>query len=134
MNVGILFVGLAAGLLIGGGIELQSRSARRRDESLALDGVRLPGTITAVDPVGKYNSHRRIGVAVEGGAFVETMPFSEAEQLGVAVGARVGALVMPHDRGVGRIDRPVATSSRRGLGLIVGLFIAALGVIAAFVV
>ena len=133
MNIGILIVGLVAGAAIGGGIELQSRAARRRAESLARNGVRLPGTITAVDPVGKYNSHRRIGVEVEGGAFVETLPFGEADQLGAVAGAAVVALVAPDDSSNGRIDRPVGASSRRNVGIWVGLFIAVLGAIAAFV-
>ena len=134
MNIGILLVGLVGALLVGGGIEMQSRAARRRAEALARDGIRLPGTVTAVDPVGKYNSHRRIRVAVDGGSFVETVPFVEADQLGAAVGAPVTALVSADDRGNGRIDRPVAASSRRAVGVWLGLFIAALGVLAAFVV
>lgn len=134
MNIGILLVGLVGGLLVGGGIEMQSRAARRRVESLARDGIRLPGTVTAVDAVGKYNSHRRIRVEVEGGAFLETVPFVEADQLGAVVGAQVTALVAPDDRNNGCIDRPVDASSRRGVGVWLGLFIAALGVIAAFVV
>ena len=134
MNIGILLVGLVAGLVIGGGIELQARSARRRAESLARNGIRLPGTITAVDPVGKYNSHRRIRVEVEGGAFVETVPFAEADQLGAVAGAGVSALVAPNDPSNGRIDRPVEAASSRNLGIWMGLFIAVLGVIAAFVI
>ncbi len=134
MNIGILLVGLVGGLLVGGGIEMQSRAARRRAEALARDGIRLPGTVTAVDAVGKYNSHRRIRVEVDGGAFVETVPFVEADQLGAAVGAPVTALVSADDRSSGRIDRPVDASSRRGVGVWLGLFIAALGVLAAFVV
>lgn len=134
MNIGILLVGLVGGLLVGGGIELQSRATRRRAEALARDGIRLPGIVTAVDPVGKYNSHRRIRVEVDGGTFVETVPFMEADQLGAVVGGQVTALVSPDDRSSGRIDRPVDASSRRGVGVWIGLFIAALGVLAAFVV
>lgn len=130
----MLLVGLVGGLLVGGGIEMQSRVARRRVEALARDGIRLPGTITAVDAVGKYNSHRRIRVEVEGGAFVETVPFTEADQIGVTVGASVTTLVAADDRSNGRIDRPVDESSRRGVGVWLGLFIAALGLIAAVVV
>lgn len=134
MNIGILLVGLAGALLIGGGIEMQSRAARRRDESLARNGIRLPGTVTAVDAVGKYNSHRRIRVQVGGGEFVETMPFNEADQLGLAVGGTITALVMPNDPATGRIDRPADGARPRSVGLWVGAVIAVLGVLAAFVV
>jgi len=134
VNVGILLAGLVAGVVIGGGIELQSRAARRRAESLARDGIRRPGTITAVDPVGKYNSHRRIRVEVDGGAFVETVPFGEADELGAVPGATVTTLVARGDTSNGRIDRPVETSSRRNVGIWLGLFITALGLIAAIVV
>ena len=134
MNVGILLIGLVAGVVLGGGVELQLRAARRRAESLARDGIRLPGTITSVDPVGKYNSHRRIRVEVEGGAFVETVGFLEADELGAVPGATVTALIARGDPSNGRIDRPVEASPRRSVGIWLGVFIAALGILAAIVV
>ena len=134
MNVGVLLVGIVGGLLVGGGLEWQASRSRQRAATLERDGLRLPGTVTAVDAVGKYNSHRRITVAVEGGSFVETVPFTEADQLGVAVGSTVAALVANDDRCTGRIDRPIDASSRRGMGVGLGLFIAVLGVVAALVV
>lgn len=133
VNVGLLLVGLVAGALIGFGVELQAGTTRRRAESLSREGVRVAGTVTAVDPVGKYNSHRRIRVEVQGGMFLETVSFNEADLLGATVGASVVALVAPGDPTNGRIDRPVANSSSRHLGIWLGLFIAALGVIAAFI-
>ncbi|MFM7262480.1 MAG: hypothetical protein ACKO1X_01855 [Acidimicrobiales bacterium] len=133
MNVGILLIGLVAGVVIGGCVELQSRAARRRAESLARDGIRVPGTITSVVGVGKYASHRRIRVEVEGGAFVETMGFLEADELGAVPGATVTALIARGDPSNGRIDRPVE-SWPRSLGIWLGVFGAALGIIAAFVV
>jgi len=133
VNVGLLLVGIVAGALIGFGVELQAGATRRRAESLSREGVRVAGTVTAVDPVGKYNSHRRIRVEVQGGTFLETVSFNEADELGATVGAPVVALVAPGDPTNGRIDRPVANSSSRHLGIWLGLFIAALGVIAAFI-
>jgi hypothetical protein len=134
VNVGILLVGIVGGLLVGGGLEWQAGRSRQRATALEHDGLRLPGTVTAIDAVGKYNSHRRITVEVEGGSFVETVPFVEADQLGVAVGSTVATLVAHDDRRTGRIDRPIDASSRRGVGVGLGLFIAVLGLVAALVV
>jgi hypothetical protein len=134
VNVGILLVGIVGGLLVGGGLEWQASRSRQRATALEHDGLRLRGTVTAIDATGKYNSHRRITVEVEGGSFVETVPFVEADQLGVAVGSTVATLVANDDHSTGRIDRPIDASSRRGVGVWLGLFIAVLGVVAALVV
>ncbi|MEN9647002.1 MAG: hypothetical protein RL238_3671 [Actinomycetota bacterium] len=135
MNVGLLLLGLVAGAAIGFGLEAQARSTHGRRTRLQREGERRTGSITAIDAVGKYESHRRITVAVDGSSFVETVPFLEAEQADWQVGGTVPVRVLPSEPTSSGIDRGETTPAAPShAGRWVGVFIVVLGLVAALIV
>lgn len=134
MNTGILLLGVCGGLLVGGGIALQSRAARRRAERLARNGVERAGTITSSTATGRFAAWRRLTVTVDGGdRFIQTVTAIEASTTGLREGATVTALLDPDEPGRGVIGRPATPPPRTRVAVAAGLFIAGLGVLAALV-
>lgn len=140
MNVAIALLGIVGGLGVGLGLALQARRDRRLDDLLVTDGRAARATVAAVVSTGRHLSLRRVTFAVDcGGEFLQTFPFVEFGELGLVEGDGVDVRVL-HDPATGalrgRIAQP-APAAPRGVDtvpIVIGLFIAALGIAASLVV
>lgn len=140
MNVAVALLGIIGGLGVGLGLASQARRDRRFDEVLTADGRATLATVTAVVATGRHLAQRRVTFAVDGGdEFVQTFPFAEFGESGMVEGGRVEVRVLddPVTGSVrGRLVR-AHEATHRGVDtvpLLIGLFIAALGLAAALVV
>jgi hypothetical protein len=133
-------LGIIGGLGVGLGLASQARRDRKLDELLTDGGRATLATVTAVVATGRHLSQRRVTFTVDGGGeFVQTFPFAEFGEVGIVEGGLVEVRVIddPMTGSLrGRLVQP-AGAAQRGIDavpLLVGLFIAALGLAAALVV
>jgi hypothetical protein len=138
VNVGLALLGIVGGLVVGGALAVQARRDRALDLVLAERGTASTATIVAVVATGRHLAFRRVTFSVAGeGEFMQTFPFIEAGSLGLVEGAqlRVVHLADPSS-GVlrGRLVQPSNAPANSFVPLVVGLFIAVLGIAAALVV
>lgn len=140
MNVGIALLGIVGGIVVAVGLGLQSRRDRALDHLLTTDGVVEDATVVAVVSTGRHLALRRVTFALDdGGEFLQTFPFSEFGQLGLGEGSPVAVRILrdPTTGDVrGRLARPADPTTGRGdtVPIVIGVFIAVLGLLASLVV
>jgi hypothetical protein len=140
VNVGIALLGIVGGLVVAVGLGLQSRRDSALDHLLAADGAVADATVVAVVPMGRHLALRRVTFALDDESeFLQTFPFSEFGQLGLSEGSRVTVRIL-HDPTTsdlrGRLARPAVPTIGRGdtVPIVIGVFIAVLGLLASLVV
>ena len=138
MNLGIASLGVVGGLVVGVGLWIQARRDRAFDSVLREQGIMSTAVVVSVVAVGRHLTFRRVTFALDdGGRFVQTFPFTDPTLADLDEGARVAVrhlATTPSGVVRGRLAASPAAPGPTATPVLVGMFIAALGLAAALVV